>query len=95
MSMTKDQYHDEINEGRRGMGIQWEPYMFKYVAKVNYEGQAHTLFADSLSDLQHLAGDIFNEPVKINFDKVVGCEFILQDLRVPFLLIDVINPRYY
>lgn len=95
MSMTKNQFHEEINPERRGMGIQWEPYMFKYVAKFNYEGQAHTLFADSLSGLQTLAADIFNEPVQINFDKVAGCEFILQDLHIPFLLIDVVNPRYY
>lgn len=92
--MTKNQYHEEINQERRGMGIQWEPYMFKYVAKVLYEGQAYTLFADSLSDLQQLAGDVFNEPVKINFDKEAGCEFILEDLHIPFLLIDVVNPRY-
>lgn len=94
MSMTKDQYHDEINEARRGMGIQWEPYIFKYMAQFAYQGEIHTLFGDDINAIQKLGKDILGEEAQLQPSTTLF-EFIMDDIHIPILLLEIQNPRYY
>jgi hypothetical protein len=93
MSKTKEYYHEQINERARGMGTVWEPYMFKYVVQFAYMGVQHTLFADTYQNIEMLASDIFKEPVVITNQHDVW-EFLLEDLSIPAVVIEVENPRY-
>lgn len=90
MSKIKEHYHEEINSG---MGIQWEPYIFKYVVQFAYEGTQHTLFADTYQRIEELASTIFNEPVVIT-NQYKEWEFLLEDISIPCVVIEVSSPRY-
>jgi hypothetical protein len=62
MSKIKEQYHEEINAGLHSQPS-LEPYIFKYMAYFKYNGQVHTILADSLDKILELASGF-----------VTGCE---------------------
>jgi len=93
MSMVKKEFFQEINRPG-GMGTQWEPYIFRFIVQFAYQGDQHTLFADTVEGIEKLAQDILGEPANLVLS---GLESVLvaDDITIPVILIQVSNPRYY
>lgn len=72
-----------------------QPYIWKYVAKFNYNGQPHTLFADTLEHIEALATHRIGQLATIGHGPVEG-EYILRlaDFDLPIILIKTENPWY-
>lgn len=84
-----------MEQNREGMGIQWEPYIFKLIVRLAYNGQVYTFFGDTTDAIEQMAQHVFKQPVVLVPSKVVfWWHFAMEDIDVPCIVIETQNPRY-
>lgn len=88
MSRTKDQYFEEINEGKVYLDVPPDMYVPKYSVYFNYNGKEYTLLANTPEQIEALAKQMIVDFVKLDHDTFNTGEYLFDcgDWSIPVQL---------
>jgi hypothetical protein len=88
MSRTKEQYFEQINEGKVYLEPSSEIYVPKYSVYFSYNGRDYTLLANTPQKIEELAKEMIVDFVKLDYDIFNTGEYLFDcgDWSIPVKL---------